>query len=248
MGQHIEIDTTGGRIAAYRADPAGIPRGGIVLISEIWGLVEHIADVADRFAAEGYLVVAPDILSNAGVTPEIGAELTAALSSDDDAVRAEAQPRLRDAFSATSSPEYAEWAVDVLQQVADYLNAQFDDEGDLAVVGFCFGGTYAWALASRDSRIRLAVPFYGIAPTHANLADIHAPVLAFYGEGDERVTSTVPELAASLASTGVDFTSVVYPGVGHAFFNDTNSFTYDADAANDAWAKTLIALGEKLPG
>ncbi|PVZ93656.1 dienelactone hydrolase family protein [Amnibacterium flavum] len=247
MGQHIEIDTTGGTINAYRADPEGAPLGGIVLIHELWGLVEHIADVADRFAAEGYLVVAPDLLSNIGITPEVGAELAALRSHPDPKVRADAQPAFREKLSAAHSPDYAQWAISVLQQVTDYVSAQFDEEGDLATVGFCFGGTYAWALGAADARIRLAVPFYGIPPEHSSFADIQGSVLAFFGETDERVTSTLPATSAALAETDVDFTSVVYPGVGHAFFNDTNPATYDADAANDAWAQTLIALGRAIP-
>lgn len=247
MGTSLQIETTGGTIDAYRADPVGTPKGAVLVISEIWGLVEHIADVADRFAAEGYLAVAPDILSSVGVTPELGAELTAAMSSPDPAVRAEVQPVLREKFTATAAPEYAAWAVEVLQQVTDYVDAQFDGEADIAVVGFCFGGTYAWELAAADTRIRLVVPFYGVAPARATLADVAAPVLAFYGETDERVTGTLPQLTETLAGLGTDFTSVVYPGVGHAFFNDTNPLTYDADSANDAWAKVLIALADRLP-
>lgn len=247
MGQLIEIQTTGGVISAYRADPEGAPRGGIVLIHEIWGLVEHIADVADRFAAEGYLVVAPDILSSVGVSPEVGAALAAAMSDPDPQVRADAQPLFREKYSASQAPDYASWAIDVLQQVTDYVDAQFDGEGDIAAVGFCFGGTYAWALATADTRIRLVVPFYGIPPEQTGFADIRGSVLAFFGETDERVTSTLPSTSAALEAAGVDFTSVVYPGVGHAFFNDTNPITYDSDAANDAWAQTLIALGKAIP-
>ena len=70
------IDLDG--VSAYRAVPAGAPRGGIILIHEIWGLVPHITGVADRLASEGYLVLAPDLLSGIGVTPELGAELHAA--------------------------------------------------------------------------------------------------------------------------------------------------------------------------
>ena len=72
MAPLIELENS---LSAYRADPVGEPKGAIVLIHEIWGLVDHITDVADRFAAEGYLVIAPDILSRSGVSPEVGDEL-----------------------------------------------------------------------------------------------------------------------------------------------------------------------------
>jgi carboxymethylenebutenolidase len=242
MGESITIDTTGGRIPAYRADPEGRVRGAVLLIHEVWGLVAHIRDVADRFAAEGYLTVAPDILSNAGVPPEVGAELQSLVFSADEAARVAAQPRMREALSVARSPDYAEWATGVLVQVVDYLDAQSGGHGRIAAVGFCFGGTYVYAVAAEDTRIRAAVPFYGTVPEEATLGDIRCPVLAFYGERDERLTSRVPEYEAAMTAAGVAYTPIVYPGVGHAFFNDTNPTTYSEDAAADAWRRTLDFL------
>jgi carboxymethylenebutenolidase len=243
MGHLVELETTGGTIAAYRADPEGEPRGGVIVIHEIWGLVDHIRDIADRFAAAGYLAVAPDILSNAGLPPELGAELHGLIANGDEEARSEAQPRLREKLGVTRSPEYAEWAVNVLTQVVDYVAAQHGGEAPISVVGFCFGGSYAYAVAAEDTRVSAAVPFYGEAPAFATLGDIRGRVLAFYGEKDERITSKVPELRSAMAEAGVDYTPVVYPGVGHAFFNDTNSRTYDEDIAADAWRRTLDFLG-----
>jgi carboxymethylenebutenolidase len=242
MGHLVDLETTGGTIALYRADPEGEPRGGVVVIHEVWGLVDHIRDVADRFAAAGYLAVAPDILSNAGVPPEIGQELQRLMFGADDEARAAAQPRMREALSVAHSPEYAEWAVDVLTQVVDYLAAQGGVGEHISAVGFCFGGSYVYAVAADDTRVRAAIPFYGSAPPYATLADIRGRVLAFYGEKDARITGTVPELSEAMAEAGVDFTPVVYPGVGHAFFNDTNPVTFDPDTAADAWRRTLDFL------
>jgi carboxymethylenebutenolidase len=242
----VELETTGGTIPAYRADPAGEPRGGVLVIHEIWGLADHIKDVADRFAAEGYLAVAPDILSNAGVPPELGAELQRLMQSPDERERTEAQPRMREALSVSRSPDYAEWAVMVLTQVVDYLAVQHGVDDRIAVVGFCFGGTYTYAVAAEDTRVRAAVPFYGAAPEFATLADIRARVLAFYGERDERITSGLPALRDAMADAGVDFTPLVYPGTAHAFFNDTSPSRYDGDAAADAWRRTLDFLADTL--
>lgn len=238
----VEIETVSGSISAYRAEPQGEVAGAVVLIHEVWGLVPHIIDVADRLASEGYLVVAPDILSHAGVDPEIGAELQRLMFSADDAERAEAQPRMREALSTANSPEYAEWAVGALTGVVDHLEGQLERMASVAVVGFCFGGSYAWALAAADPRVRLTVPFYGSPPEHAELGSVQGRVLAFYGETDDRVTSTLAATADALEETGTEFASVVYPGVGHAFFNDTNPVTYDEAAATDAWAKLLAEL------
>jgi len=98
-------------VSVFRADPQGAPRGALIVIHEIWGLVPHITDIADRYAAEGYLVMAPDLLSDAGVTPEIGAELFEDMYNPDEEVRATSQPRLREAFAAAHAPVFAAGAI-----------------------------------------------------------------------------------------------------------------------------------------
>jgi len=242
MGSLFDFEIDGGSIPAYRADPEGAPRGAVIVIHEVWGLVGHIRDVADRFAAAGYLAIAPDILTNAGVPPEVGDELQRLMFSGTDEERAGAQPLMREKLSVANAPEYAEWATRVLAQVVDFLAAQSEVQGRIFVVGFCFGGSYAYALAADDLRVRGAVPFYGTAPEHASVADIRCPVLAFYGEQDGRVTSGIPELTEAFKASGTDYTPVVYPGVGHAFFNDTNPVTYSPEVAEDAWRRTLDFL------
>jgi carboxymethylenebutenolidase len=245
MGTMITVDIEGGTIPAYRVEPTGELRGALIVIHEIWGLVDHIKDVADRFAAEGYLVVAPDILSHGGVTPEVGQELTRLMAGTEEE-RAQAQPLLRERMAPVRSPEYGAWAVGALTKVVDYLEAQPDVDGRLAVLGFCFGGTYSFALAAADPRIRSAVPFYGQPPETADLARILCPVLAFYGETDERLIESLPEVTENMHAAGVDFASHVYENAGHAFFNDTNPVMYRADVAADAWSRTIAFLRETV--
>ena len=115
----------------------------------------------------------------------------------------------------------------------------------LAVTGFCFGGTYAFALAAADDRVRAVVPFYGTAPGADDIARIQAPVLAIYGEQDPALIDALPTVTAAMADAGVDFESVVYPGAAHAFFNDTG-LRYDADAAADAWRRATAFLAERV--
>lgn len=243
MGQLIDIEG----VTAYRADPAarGEQRGGLIVIHEIWGLVDHITDVADRFAAEGYLVIAPDILSPIGMVPELGREIHRAMSSTDEATRLAAQPRLRDALAPMRTPEFAVQAVASLSTVVDYLEAQSGIAGRVAVTGFCFGGTYAMALVAADSRVRAAVPFYGTAPDSEAIARISCPVLAFYGSIDPSLMEALPGVEKTMADAGVDFTAKVYEGAKHAFFNDTGA-NYDADAAADAWPRALAFLQKSL--
>lgn len=244
MGQRIELDA--GHFSAYLAAPTGPLRGALIVIHEIWGLVDHITAVADRFAAEGYLVLAPDLLSEVGIEARIGLELQGIMFHADPETRSNGQTRLREKMAPLQSPEYAEFAVDALKKCVDYLAAQPGVDGRIAVTGFCFGGSYSFALATADSRVRAAAPFYGQPPALDAVAAISAPVHAFYGRTDERLMDSLPEVTAAMTDAGVDFTAQVYEGAGHAFFNDTNPFTYNAEAASDAWTRVLAFLDRSL--
>ena len=232
-------------LTAYRAEPPGEVRGGIVVIQEIWGLADHIKDVADRFAEQGYLAIAPDLLGHVGLTPDVGAELQQLMSADE-ATRTAAQPRMREAMGGARSPEFAAWAVPALRAVVDLLLEQDEVDGSVGVVGFCFGGSYSFALALDEPRLRAAIAFYGSFPETGDPAAIACPVLAFYGEEDHGITDGVPELEQRLADAGVDFTARVYHRVGHALFNDTSPSRYNAEAAGDAWQRSLDFLGRHL--
>jgi carboxymethylenebutenolidase len=244
MGRLIELD--GGELSAYVAEPSGTARGGMVVIHEIWGLVVHIRDVADRLAQQGYVAVAPDLLSGIGITPEVGQELhrIRALGSTEEQTRF--QPMLRDKLAPMQSPEFAAAAISTLRRAVDHLAGRSDVDGRIGALGFCFGGSYSFALAAADSRIRVAVPFYGEPPQLADVARIACPVLAFYGERDTRLTGGLPKVIQAMSEAGVDFTWEIYPGVGHAFFNDTNPYTYDPGVATDAWTRTLAFLDRSL--
>ena len=237
MGTLIELEQHD--LTAYRADPPGEVRGAVVVVQEIWGLTEHITDVTDRFAALGYIAVAPDLLGHIGLTPEVGRELQELMFAADESKRSAAQPRLRDTMSAARAPEFASWAVPALKAVVDLLADQEGVDGDIAVVGFCFGGSYSFSLALAEPRLKAAVVFYGGFPGTGDPADLSCPVLAFYGANDHGITDPLPELEARMTGAGADFTAHVYDGVGHAFFNDTNAQTHDAGVASDAWQRTV---------
>jgi carboxymethylenebutenolidase len=233
-------------ISAYVVQPTGEIKGALIVIHEVWGLVDHIKDVADRYAREGYLVLAPDLLSAIGIEAQIGAELFAIRTSDDEAVRTAGQPRLRDAFASLGTPGYAEWAVAALTAAVDHLEEQPGVDGRIAVTGFCFGGTYSFALAAADPRVRAALPFYGSPNAVADIATIAAPIYAFYGVDDPSLIDALPDVTKAMQDAGVDFRSKVYAGTGHAFFNDTNPHSYDAEAATDAWSEAQDFLSKHL--
>jgi len=247
MGRMITLEADG-PFDAYVATPEGAqpPKGGLVVIHEIWGLVDHIKAVADRFAREDYVVIAPDLLSRVGVRPQLGQQLQEIMFSPDERVRSEGQPRLREATAPAQAPEFGAWAVTALKAAVDWLEETPGVGNQVAVTGFCFGGTYSFALAAEDPRIRAAVPFYGAPPLVTETDKITAPILAFYGDRDERLMTSLPEVQQRMRDGGIDFTSHVYAGAGHAFFNDSNPHTYVEAAAADAWVRTLGFLDSAI--
>jgi len=240
MGEMVTI----GDVQAYRADPAGDPRGAVIVIHEIWGLVEQITGIADRWAAEGYVALAPDIMTHVGITPEVGEALSVASKHPDESVRTAMQPRLREALAPIRQPEYAAWAVAQLRTIVDELESEPALAGKVVVSGYCFGGTYSFALAAADPRIAAAVPYYGTAPE--DVAGIGCPVLALYGELDPPIVDRLPEVRTAMAQAGVDFTDVVYPGALHAFCNETNARTYHPEHAADAWRRATDFVAARV--
>lgn len=183
----------------YRAEPTGPIRGGLIVIEEIWGLVPHIRSVADRFAAEGYLVLAPELLGDL-LGAENGQLLMEARNNPDEARRTAVQPALRQLFSGMSDPVFAASAVAHLRALVDALDTEPGGAGRIAVTGFCFGGAYSFALAAADPRVKAAVPFFGSAPSPEDVASMACPVLALYVQEDSRLIEALPEVTAAFAA------------------------------------------------
>ena len=225
-------------LPAYLAQPEGEAKGAIIVIHEVWGLTDHIKSIADRFAAEGYIAVAPDFFSSAGIDTDKLEGLQEALF--DPERRNAIQPELRKLMAPIQSPEFGAITTAQLKGCFEYVYNKPATQQKVAVVGFCFGGTYSFSLAVEEPRLKLAVPFYGHSDHSVEeLKAITCPVRAFYGEQDERLITSLPDLTARMKEAGVDFEAKVYPDCGHAFFNDTNRFAYNKEAAEDAWKRTL---------
>ena len=203
---------------ARPAAPGEYP--GIVVVHEIFGLNDHIRDVARRLAKVGYVAIAPDLASRAGGTdaaPNIIQELIA-------------------------SP--AEQNVADLNAVVDYLAQLPECDGNIGAVGFCFGGGMALAMAGSITKLSAAVSYYGSTPEPAEaLRSTNAAVLAHYGESDARVNSSIAQLEAVLA--GKTFKKHVWPGVGHQFNNETGG-AYNEAVAVAAWNETLAWFATHL--
>jgi len=207
---------------AWAAAPA--PRGGVLVIHENRGLTDHIRSVAGRLGASGYSALALDLLSEEGGTASFAdsAQATAALS---------AAPQER--FIADMRAG--------IDELARRLPGR-----KLGGMGFCFGGGMVWSLlAAGEPRLAAAVPFYGPAPDNADFAGSKAAVLGIYAEQDSRVNASRDAAAAALTKAGLRHEIVTFPGVNHAFFNDTGA-RYDAAAAAAAYQRVLDWFAQHL--
>lgn len=235
-------DGVGSTIDCFVARPDGAPRGAVIVIHEIWGIQEQTRSIARRFADDGYLAIAPDVLSEIGVDEVAGAELEHLRFHATDEERHREQQRLRDLFSSAFAPEYTAWAVAALTKVVDAALAMEGVDGRVAVTGFCFGGGLSWQLVAADGRVRTAIPFYGRGPDRASLDRIRVPVLAIYGGLDRPLMDDLPRLTEDAAAAGVALETQVYADAEHAFFNDLNPAVHHPGAAADAYARVLAQL------
>ena len=210
--------------------------GGLILIHEVWGLTEHIKSVADRFSKLGYYVLAPDLLAETEIAKLDTTNLQHGLFNPEK--RNQVQPLLRELMTPIHMPEFGKQTNDILLGIFDYLYNLPGLKQNIAVTGFCFGGTYSYNLAVLEPRLAKAIPFYGHNDYSVDeLKNIKAKILAFYGEKDDSLVSNLDDLKTRMQQAEVDFTSFVYPDCGHAFFNDSNPYAYNESAAKDAFAK-----------
>jgi carboxymethylenebutenolidase len=210
-------------IGAYLARSEGDEAGPAVLVChENRGLTPHIQDVARRFAKAGYAALALDLLSREGGTASL----------DRDAVPG--------ALTQAGAPRH----VADFSAAFDYLNAQsFVDSGRIAMTGYCFGGGITWQAATELAGLKATSAFYGPAPDLDKLSAIKPAVLGVYAELDDRITGALPAFRDALAATDVRHELKVYPGVDHAFHNDTGE-RYDEAQATAAWNDTLAWFGK----
>ncbi len=201
------------------------PNGmGVIVIQEWWGLVPHIKDVAERFAAAGYVTLAPDIYNG-----------TTTKSPD------EAQ-RLFMALNIEKAAEELDSAIDcVLKHPAVKVKK-------LGVVGFCMGGQLALLAATTSEHVGAVVDFYGVHPNVSpDFSKLTAPVLGIFGENDDFVPpEAVQQLETAIQQAGGSIEVRSYANAGHAFFNDSRPEAYNATAATDAWQRVLTFLPQAL--
>ncbi len=213
-----------GSIRGYLVRPANAGKlPAVVVVHENRGLNPYIEDVARRVALAGYTAFAPDALTSLGGYP-----------GDDEK-----------GLSMFGSLDRGKMALDFLA-AAQWLRARPDGTGKLGAVGFCFGGFVVNMIAVRmGAALSAGVPYYGGQPEAADVARIKAPILAFYGELDPRITDGWPAYAAALQAAGVPHEGHVYKAANHGFHNDTTP-RFDQAAAEDSWNRALGWFGKYL--
>jgi carboxymethylenebutenolidase len=231
----------------------------VIVIQEIWGVDEHIQDVANRFAQAGYLAFAPDLYAKNGereedLRTERVEEVKAFLDSlphsvwNNPAEREQALGELEEGkqnrvtktfermFGGLQSSHYIEQLLITSRFLGDELKVSRGQ--GVVSIGFCMGGALSGLLACRDSQLKGAAIFYGNAPSEQELKNINCPVYGFYGDQDKRITDNVPNFAEQMTKNNKTFEYEIYSETGHAFFNDTR-VSYNVDAARDAYQKVL---------
>jgi carboxymethylenebutenolidase len=227
MGEMIEFESNGSTSGGYLATPGSGGGPGVIVIQEWWGLVDHIVDVCDRFAAAGFVALAPDLYHGKKIKP----------GEPDEAGKAMMAMRMEQA------------ARDMSGAVDEVLRRSTGD--NVGVIGFCMGGGLALVLATqRPDAVAAVVPCYGIIPwpdAQPDYADMSAAVLGHYAEKDDFFTPDAANaLADQLRALGKSVEIIIYPGTDHAFFNDTRPEVHDAEASRALWDRTLEFFREHL--
>lgn len=221
----VEFPGDGGTLKGYLVHPTAAtgPLPAVMVIHENRGLNGHIEDVTRRLALEGFLALAPDFLSPAGGTP-----------ADED--------KARDLIAGLDRVKTVKNAV----AAATYLRGHEGGNGKSGSVGFCWGGGLSLQTAVADPDLGAAVAYYGAQPVAEQVAAIKAPLLLHYAGLDDRINAGIPVFEAALKAAGKSYELHMYPGVNHAFNNDTSAARYDKAAAELAWKRTVDFLKAHL--
>jgi carboxymethylenebutenolidase len=222
--ERVSYPSPKGTIAGYlvRSIAKG-KRPAVIVIEENRGLNPHIEDIARRLAVEGYLALAPDLLSVSGGTPP-----------DEDAAR--------ELHSKTDPRDITAAAI----AAVPFMLAHPECNGNVGVVGFCFGGGVANELAAARPELKAVAVYYGLQIPADQVPAIRAPLLLHYAGLDDRVNAGIAAYIAALQANGKRYMMYMYVGANHAFNNDTNAARYDKQAADLAWARTIGFFKENL--
>jgi carboxymethylenebutenolidase len=222
--ERVSYDSPKGRINGYLARPkAKGKRPAVIVIHENRGLNPHIEDVARRLAVEGFLALAPDLLSVAGGTPA-------------------GEDKARDLHTKTNKGDMLAAAV----AGVPFLQNHAESTGKVGAIGFCFGGGIVNRMAATSPALAAAAPYYGEQVPADQVQGIQAALLLHYAENDPRINAGIAAFEAALKASNKKYTLYTYPGTQHAFNNDAGDARYNKAAADLAWGRTLAFFKETL--
>ena len=223
MGKHFSLTATDShQLGAYRADPSGKPKGGIVVIQEIFGVNNHIRNVCDKFAEEGYVAVAPALFDRqvkdfqSGYTP----------------------PEIEKARSFIAKPDW-----DAMLRDTDAAIKEIKSVGPVAIVGYCMGGSIAFLAACRLSGLSAAVAYYGGAIAKNADEKPKCPVQMHFGEKDAGIPMTDVEIIKQ--KRGGDCEIYVYPEGGHGFHCDERG-SFHKESRDLAWGRATAFFAKHM--
>jgi len=222
MGSMIELKAADGhKLAAYRAEPQGKPRGGVVVIQEIFGVNSHIKAVADGYAADGYLAVAPAMFDRVQRGYDTGYS----------------QPEIQAGIVVMQKLDWKQTMLD-----ADAAVAEAKKAGKVGIVGYCWGGTVCWVAAARLSGLACSAPYYGGGMPGFIGEKPKIPTMCHFGELDQSPTL---EQSKAIAKAHPEITAHFYPGAGHGFNCDQRG-SYHAESAKLARQRTVEFFRRQL--
>ncbi|MFP6598106.1 MAG: dienelactone hydrolase family protein [Candidatus Hydrogenedentota bacterium] len=223
-GKMVEFKSNGGMCEGYLAVPESGGGPGVIVLQEWWGLVDHIKDVCDRFAAAGYVALAPDLYhGESSTSPDDAGKLMMAIN-------------------------IAETEKDMAGAITHLLSLDETTSSNVGTVGFCMGGQLSLYAACANPTVGACVMFYGIHPeVHPDIPALQAPFMGFFAENDPMVTPDAAHaLESALKDAGKSADVTVYEGADHAFFNDTREDVYHEAHAKDCWNRMLAFYGANV--
>ncbi len=222
--ERVAYDSPKGKINGYLARPKAMgKRPAVIVIHENRGLNPHIQDVTRRFAVEGFLAYAPDLLSLVGGTPP----------TDDEARDLHAKLNREDAIVAAVA-------------AVPFLQKHPESTGKVGATGFCFGGGIVNRMATDSPDLVAGAPYYGAQAPADKVPAIKAALLLHYAEVDENINKGIAAYEAALKANNKKYTIHNYPGAQHAFNNDTGAARYNKAAADLAWGRTVEFFKQEL--
>lgn len=221
--EYVKYVVAGDTVTAYLAYPErSDPAPGVIVIHEIFGMSDFVKQTTEQLAKDGFVAIAPDLLSHRGGTP----------ASTDSARR----------LIATLVPDSVTADLDGAAAYLRTLKAVRADR--IGVIGFCWGGGQSFRYATNSPSLKAFVVCYGVAPSAADMARIQAHGLGVYAENDARITAAVGDAAAAMKQAGKDYTYTVYPAVGHGFLRSRDN----PAVADSAWRTVIRFFRAQLDG